>query len=292
MINEIADLILNCALKTVFLSEQNRRNMRLELYKSAAQLYYSNPSLFNDASLKLLNDYVPLLETESYQTKMECAQMWHKNSFDVWIFRIRYYLNLSPESDSVLLQKKIKAAFSCKNANFINNHDARAGYDRLFYQIFQSDAPEDHNLRSALNNLLTVDIANDIDGVITYVMINKQVLKRKSIPSHLRTIYVAITNISVIQGDGLHGWLLENNLNILRSVYVALRKLGLLNTSQIMQELHEYVKENPNSLLIDTENNIMIEQIEMFEKRLLDSLDKEDLVALAETYLYSHQDLL
>lgn len=291
MINEIADLILSYAIKMVFSPEVEQRIIRLELYKCAEALYKSNPSLFNSASLELLDDYVPLLETDSYQAKMECAQIWHKNSFDVWIFRIRYYLNLSPESDSVLLQKKIKEAFSYKNSNFINNYDERTGYDRLFYQIFQSDAPEDHNLRSTLSNLLTMDIANDIDGVITYVMVNDQLPKRKNIPYYLKDIYVVVTNISVIQGDGLYGWLIENKIPTLRNLYAALRKMGLLNTSQIVNELYEYVNKNHSSLIRKSEDNNVIDQIELFERRLLHSLKNEDITSFVEKYLALHKTL-
>lgn len=291
MLNEIADLILNYATKIVFLPEAERRIIRLELYKCAEALYKSNPLLFNSASLALLDDYVPLLETDAYQAKMECAQIWHKNSFDVWVFRIRFYLNLSPESDSVLLQRKIKNAFSCKNCSFINNHDARIGYDRLFYQIFQSDAPEDYNLHSSLSNLLTIDIANDIDGVITYVMINDQLPKRLKIPSYLKNIYIVVTNISVIQGDGLYGWLIENNITTLRNLSVALRKMDLLNTSQIVSELYEFVTKNHSSLSPKSENNDVIEQIELFESRILDSLKNEDISLFAEKYLALHKTL-
>lgn len=291
MLNEIADLILSYTTKIVFLPEEERRIIRLELYKCAESLYKSNPSLFNSASLALLDNYVPLLETDSYQAKMECAQIWHKNGFDVWVFRIRYYLNLSPESDSVLLQKKIKDAFSCKNSNFINNRDARTGYDRLFYQIFRSDAPEDYNLRSTLSNLLTIDIANDIDGVITYVMVNDQLPKRMNIPSYLKNIYIVVTNISVIQGDGLYGWLIENKITTLRNLYVALRKMGLLNISQIASELYEFVNKNQSSLRPKSEDNNVIDQIELFERRLLDSLKNEDIISFAEKYLALHKTL-
>ena len=161
----------------------------------------------------------------------------------------------------------------------------------MFYQIFQSDAPEDYNLHSSLSNLLTIDIANDIDGVITYVMINDQLPKRLKIPSYLKNIYIVVTNISVIQGDSLYGWLIENNITTLRNLSVALRKMDLLNTSQIVSELYEFVTKNHSSLSPKSENNDVIEQIELFESRILDSLKNEDISLFAEKYLALHKTL-
>ena len=163
--------------------------------------------------------------------------------------------------------------------------DARSGYDRLFNQILHSNAIEDRNLRLALSNVLTLDIANDIDGVITYVTVHKQISKRKRIPSYLKTIYVVVTSMSIIQGDGLYGWLIENHIQALQKLCVAIKKIGLLNAFQVLNELYRYISDNFDSVIFEPKNSIVVEQIEMFETRLMKSLKNEDITAVAQKYL-------
>ena len=110
MIQLIVDTILEYALKMQFLSDNDRTLAISDLYNESERIYKSDPDSFSEATLMLLGD-ADILRTEQYQAKMQAAQLWHKNSFDIWVFRIRFFLNINPESDKELLCKKIKAAF-------------------------------------------------------------------------------------------------------------------------------------------------------------------------------------
>lgn len=287
MINEIIDMILEFVKKhALAFDEYEKRKIRLELYQNAERLFVLNPDLFNKETLELLDVNVPMLETEACKIRMECAQIWHKNSFDVWIFRIRFYLNISVKSDFVLLRNRMKNAFSYKSKNFMDIHDTRVGYERLIYQVSKSEAPEDQNIKMAIRNMFTKELVCDVDGVLTYVMLKEEEKSKKDIPSYMKTIYTAVTNISVIEGDGLCGWLLENNIRTLRSVCVALKKIGLKDASNIMSELYEYINENFEDKTFDEVSDPIIQrQIEIFENRLMKCINGEMLVSFAEVYL-------
>ena len=58
-----------------------------------------------------------------------------------------------------------------------------------------------------------------------------------------------------------------------------------------MSELYEFVTKNHSSLSPKSENNDVIEQIELFESRILDSLKNEDISLFAEKYLALHKTL-
>ena len=232
MIGKIADLILEHVYKMQFVCEDERKSLRLDLYKDAEKLYQQDPISFARGSLLLLNESVPLLETENYRVKMECAQIWHKNSFDIWVFRIRYYLNLDLAINTQLLAQKIKAAFSCYENNFMKRHDASSGYERLFLQILPSNESEDQNLRAALETILTPDLACDVLGVIAYVAIKNQSKDRKDIPAYMKTIYLAVTSFSVIEGGGLCGWVIENKVGSHIDKMLNERLLSILSTKE------------------------------------------------------------
>ena len=286
MIGKIADLILEHVYKMQFVCEDERKSLRLDLYKDAEKLYQQDPISFARGSLLLLNESVPLLETENYRVKMECAQIWHKNSFDIWVFRIRYYLNLDLAINTQLLAQKIKAAFSCYENNFMKRHDARSGYERLFLQILPSNESEDQNLRAALETILTPDLACDVLGVIAYVAIKNQSKDRKDIPAYMKTIYLAVTSFSVIEGGGLCGWVIENKVGTLRSAGTAWKKLGFLNASKILRDLYEILKDKPTLIQHDEiSDKHLIEQIEIAEKNLLNCVTMEELMAAAERYI-------
>lgn len=180
----------------------------------------------------------------------------------------------------------INSAFSYRNGSLIEVHDIRIGYERLFGQIFQSDAPEDQNLRSALSRILTSDLVNDVDGVITYVTIKQYTKEKKNIPLYMKTVYTVITNLSVIQGDGLYEWLMENKISTLHSLYIALKKMEQEKASQVVKELYDYIREFSNkTAFTGTLDQIINERIEEFERRLMDSFDNGDFTMVAEAYL-------
>ena len=290
MTKEFIDLILDYRFRMYYAEADEWERLKTELYQKSENLYLSDPESFHRMTLALLNEHVPILEETEYQIKMECAQIWHKNGFDAWIFRIRYYLNISPEEDSKLLEQKIKKAFSHNSSDVMKTNDMRKGYEGMFYQILSSDAPEDQTLRSTLEKLLTVDLAKDIDGVITYVTLKDYAKEGKKIPAYIKTIYTAVTNIAVIEGDGLRGWLIENRVNSVRSVSSALKKLGLNTSAEIMSELYEFLKHHPDVIRSDQiADESIAKQIEAYEERLSGSLNGEKLQVAAERYLDIHR---
>lgn len=289
MIEKITDLILEYALQNVFASEEGRNALRLELYAAAKTLYDADPTLFDQATLTLLNDRVPPLESEDYQAKLQSAQIWHKNGFDTWVFRLRFYLNISVDADTDLLALKIKKAFSCQAGSFMERHDMRSDYERLFFQIFRTNALEDRCLRSALEKILSKDLVNDVDGVIAYVAAIEASNQKQSIPVYMKTIYMAVTNLSVIVGDGLRGWLVQNKLSTVNRFYNALKKIELFDVAAIILEILDYITDvtEANKLEFYTDRYVM-EQIEAYEKRLQDSFRDDELQVAAENYLRKH----
>ena len=286
MLRKIVDLILEYAFKMQFISEAEQPATRLELYKKAEKLYQSDPLSFSKESLKLLHDKVTLLETDQYESKMECAQIWHKNSFDIWVFRIRYYLNIEPETNTKLLEQKIKLAFSNKGQSFIEAHDARRAYERLFFQALQSNESEDQGLRSSLEKILSHELVRDVDGVVAYVSINNHGKSKKTIPSYMKTIYLAVTSLAVIEGNGLCGWLVENNLRSLRDIANALKKIGLVEAAAILQGLYDILKNNSSFVQQDEIcDQHIINQIENTEKQLFNSYTTEELMTAAQRFL-------
>ena len=292
MIYKITDLILEYALQNVFASEEGRKALRLKLYSDAKVLYDSDPISFDQATLMLLNENVPLLERDDYQAKQQSAQIWHKNGFDIWVFRIRFYLNISIETDTDLLALKIKKAFSCYMGSFMERHDIRRDYDWLFFYILRSNAPEDDNLRSALEKILSKDLVNDVEGVISYVTAKHFSNQKQNVPTYMRTIYTAVTSLSVIEGDGLRGWLVQNKLSTVNSLYIALKKIELFNVADIILEIFDYVKDVPETKRLNffTDRYVM-EQIEVYEHRLLHSFNDDELMAAAENYFRKHHKM-
>lgn len=277
MIKQIVNLILEYALKMQFLSENDRKSALLDLYNDAAVLYKSNADSFSEATLMLLGD-ADILQTEQYQAKMQAAQLWHKNSFDVWVFRIRFFLNINPESDKELLCKKIKAAFAYKSGDFMKTFDARHGYEMLFFEILNSKESNEHHLRSALEEVLNANLAHDIDGVIAYVAINKD---SKNIPAYMKTIYLALTGLSLIEGNGLCCWLTENGISALNNLARALKKIGLTDSSEVLQNLYSGLKFHQG-------NKQISDLIEHAEEQLMSTHTSNKLIAVAEEYFINN----
>ena len=277
MIQLIVDTILEYALKIQFLSENDRKSALLDLYNDTAVLYKSNADSFSEATLMLLGD-ADILRTEQYQAKMQAAQLWHKNSFDIWVFRIRFFLNINPESDKELLCKKIKAAFAYKSGDFMKTFDARHGYEMLFFEILNSKESNEHHLRSALEEVLNANLARDIDGVIAYVAINKD---SKKIPAYMKTIYLALTGLSLIEGNGLCGWLNENGISALNNLARALKKIGLTDSSEILQNLYSELKFSQGNEQIN-------DLIEHAEEQLMSTYTSDELTAASEEYFINN----
>ena len=168
----------------------------------------------------------------------------------------------------------------------MKKHDAIIGYERLFTQVLSADDTEDHNLREDLKNLLTPDFARDIDSIIAYVSINQLFRNKKDIPSYMKTIYFTLTSFSVIEGDGLSGWIIENKIGALRTFSASLKKIGCLNASNTIRDLYDFLKDIPEAIQRDeiTDNRV-IEQIENAESGLLNSITVDELKVLANKYL-------
>jgi hypothetical protein len=277
MIQLIVDKILEYALKIQFLSDNDRKSALLDLYNDAAVLYKSNADSFSEATLTLLGD-ADILRTEQYQAKMQAAQLWHKNSFDIWVFRIRFFLNINPENDKELLCKKIKAAFAYKSGDFMKTFDARHGYEMLFFEILNSKDSNEHHLKSALEEVLNANLARDVDGVIAYVAINKD---SKNIPAYMKTIYLALTGLSLIEGNGLCGWLNENGISALNNLARALKKIGLTYSSEILQNLYSELK-------FPQGNEQINGLIDHAEEQLMSTYTSDELIAAAEEYFINN----
>ncbi len=284
MKNKIINLITDYAIKIYFVPDSEKSTLRNELYAEAEQLHSSDCVKFEESAWQLLSDDASELEADAVKSKLECAQIWHRNGFDVWMFRILYCLNISPAKCDEILKQKIKAAFSCKEADVLKRHDAQSGYERLFRQVLVSDAPEDQNLRLSLEKVLTPELAGDVPGVVAYVAIKG---RAKDTPSYMKTIYTAVTGLSVIEGDGLHGWITENKVRALKSLASALKKIGMMEQAEILKELYDYLTatdvEDPLS------NTSVIERIEGCEARLMNSFDDNELMSAAENYLLNIQ---
>ena len=94
----------------------------------------------------------------------------------------------------------------------------------------------------------------------------------------MKTIYLAVTSLSVIEGDSLCGWLVENNLKSLRDIANALKKIGLVETASILQGLYDILKSNSSFVQQDDIcDQHILNQIENTEKQLFNSYRKEDL---------------
>lgn len=279
MIQLIIDTILEHAFKMQFLSENNRKSAILDLYSEAEIIYKSDPASFSDATLLLLSGETDILKADQYQKKMQAAQLWHKNSFDILVFRIRFYLNINYKSDKELLCQKIKAAFAYKPNDFMKIFDARHGYEMLFFDILNSEESREHNLRSALEEVFTSDLARDIDGVIAYVAVNKD---SKSIPAYMKTIYLAVTGLSLIEGNGLYGWLTENGISTLNNLARALKKISLTDSSEVLQNLYSELKGKSNAFRQGNEQ--INDEIERAENQLMSTYTSDKLIAAAEEY--------
>ena len=277
MIKQIVNLILDYALKIQFLSDNDRTLAISDLYNESERIYKSDPDSFSEATLMLLGD-VDILQTEQYQAKMQAAQLWHKNSFDIWGFRIRFFLNINPESDKELLCKKIKAAFAYKSGDFMKTFDARHGYEMLFFEILNSKESNEHHLRSALEEVLNTNLARDIDGVIAYVAINKD---SKNIPAYMKTIYLALTGLSLIEGNGLCCWLTENGISALNNLARALKKIGLTDSSEVLQNLYSELKFSQGNEQIN-------DLIEHAEEQLMSTYTSDELIAASEEYFINN----
>ena len=103
----------------------------------------------------------------------------------------------------------------------------------------------------------------------------------------MKTIYTAVTSLSIIEGDGLGEWLTYNKLRAVYSLAQALNRIGLRNTAEIVQELYDFLKDKPKDFFDDS----CSEQIELFEERLLDSFNDDELMAAAETYFRKHHKM-
>lgn len=283
MIRLIIDTILEHAFKMQFLSEDDRKSAISDLYSEAEKMYKSDPASFSKATLTLLNGENDILQTDQYQTKMQAARLWHKNSFDILVFRIRFFLNINPESDKELLCQKIKAAFAYKSNDFMKTFDARHGYEMLFFEILNSKESREHNLRSALEEILTSDLVRDIDGVIAYVALNKD---SKSVPSYMKTIYLAITQLSIIEGDGLYCWLIENGISALNDLTRALKKINLAESSEVLHDLYSQLKGKSNAFRQGNEQ--IIDLIDYAEKQLMSTYSSDKLIAAAEEYFINN----
>ncbi|MBR4034548.1 MAG: hypothetical protein IKJ04_07035 [Clostridia bacterium] len=279
MIRLIIDTILEHAFKMQFLSENDRKSAISDLYSEAEKIYKSDPVSFSKATLMLLNGGSDIIQTDQYRAKMQAAQLWHKNSFDVLVFRIRFFLNINPESDQELLCQKIKAAFAYKSNDFMKTFDARHGYEMLFFEILNSEESREHNLRSALEEILTSDLVRDIDGVIAYVAVNKDI---KSIPEYMKTIYLAVNGLSLIEGNGLCGWLIENGISALNDLSRALKKIGLAESSEVLHDLYSQLKGKSNAFRQGNEQ--INDEIEYAEKQLMSTYSSDTLIAAAEEY--------
>ena len=273
-----------------FCCHSDRIMIKNELFLSAESLYRSNPELFNTETFELLNDSIPFLENEDYQVKMECAQIWHKNIIDIWIFRLRYYLNIATSIDDELLMQKIKYAYTARNEDFIKRFDARTGYDNLFYSMFRSNDAQNQNLRRALENIITLDLAQDVDGVVAYVMIKEALNEKKDIPSYMETIFTAVTNLSLIENGGLCTWLLENNISTLKKTYTALKKIGMKEVSEVLQEVCIFLKENADVCqVVQITDPTILCQIEEYGKRLKKVYSNKVLFDSIEAYFLTNK---
>jgi hypothetical protein len=174
----------------------------------------------------------------------------------------------------------------------VDRLDVRAAYEVLFYQILKTDDTEEQNLRAALEYALTEDIVQDVDGVIAYVTIQKYLKNNKSIPLYMKTVHTIVTSLSVIEGDGLHEWLLENKISYSKSLCISLEKIGLTESSKIARKLNEFLKDNPQAIQFNkkTDQNI-IDQLQVFEKQLINSFDDDELMKLTEEYFYKYHNM-
>ena len=156
--------------------------------------------------------------------------------------------------------------------------DARHGYEMLFLEILNSKESNEHHLRSALEEVLNGNLARDVDGVIAYVAINKD---SKKIPAYMKTIYLALTGLSLIEGNGLCGWLIENGISALNNLARALKKIGLTDSSEILQNLYSELKFSQGNEQIN-------DLIEHAEEQLMSTYTSDELIAASEEYFINN----
>lgn len=248
-----------------------------DLYTKSEQLYASNPTEFDSASLRLIHlSWSELREDD--RIRLECVNIWHKSGLDCYLFRIRFYLNLSPDSDEALLKRSIIQAYTEKADSVVAQYDCKVYYDRLFYSLFTTDDPHETRLKAALRRIDSEALATDVDGVLTFVQIHALPGMRTGIPPYMKVIWTAVTNLSVIAGDGLSQWISDHKEKDCVSLKNACKKIGLTDTAKVLEKLHllVYGKETPE--------NTREEMIDALETALLSSFDDRMLMSSAEEY--------
>lgn len=256
---QIIDVVLKCA-NNIRFKHWNAAMAFEQFYIDTKALYQCNPAQFDACSFSLLEvaDFSSCSET--YIIKMECVGIYHKNGLDVYLFRMRYFLNIASNKDDYMLEKKAISAFTFKNKDAIAFFDARSPYEKLFSDVLKAENDQNDRLRKVLHRFVAEKWPVDFDCLIPYVHIAQ--LAGIKIPKKYETLFLVLTEIPTILGDGLQIWIANNRdfQKKIANLAVAFKRMEMDEAQILFEALNERLSKNESLKLTDdfaaVENNI------------------------------------
>lgn len=245
-------------------------------YLDSKTLYEKDKKQFDECTLSLLMMNENLWQTKIDAVAIECAGIFHKNGIDVYLFRMRYYLNIAKEKDDRLLEEKSRLAFSYRGKNVFDCYDVYSPYEKLFSEAVKS--VEDYNSRIgfAIRTFTLEKWSVEYDCLIPYVRV-AQILGVK-IPKYLKQLYLILTEIPMILSDGLQTWV-ENDSNYKNKIIAlidAFQKIGLEKAQTFFCAL--------KTSIFNCEMTGWKEECIIFENQIETFLNEQEILLSAKLY--------
>lgn len=235
---QIIDVIVQC-ISSIRFGKLDKAAAFDQFYTKTQALYDCNSEQFDACSFSLLKPDDFSLFVEPTIIKLECAGVYHKNGLDVFLFRMRYFLNIASDQDDILLEKKAASAFIFRGENPFATFDAQSPYEKLFFDVLKNANEPNDRLRNVLRNFVEEKWAVSFENLVPFVQVSKIIGKK--ISGSQETLFLVLTEIPMIVSDGLHLWITNNPdyEKMFTRLATAFKKMGMVEVQKLFELLKE-----------------------------------------------------